>query len=69
MLAQVATTTNEEDIVWEPFGGLGSGSVASILLGRQSYLAEIDDTFYNLALERLKEADEHFRTNGVYKEW
>ncbi len=67
MLTQVAATTNEGGVVWEPFGGLASASVASILLGRRAFVAEVDDTFYALACERLREASETFRTNGVYK--
>lgn len=67
MLTQVASTTDIRNVVWEPFGGLASGSVASVLLGRYSYSAEIDDTFYNLALSRLEEANNHFITNGIYK--
>ena len=67
MLTQVASTTNEGDIVWEPFGGLATGSVASVLLGRYSYSAEIDDTFFDLALARLEEANEYFRMNGIYE--
>ena len=68
MLTQVASTTNEGDVVWEPFGGLASGSVASVLLGRYPYSAEIDDTFYSLALTRLEEANAFLESNGIYKE-
>lgn len=67
MLTQVAAATNEGGVVWEPFGGLASASVASILLGRRAFVAEVDDTFYALACERLREASETFKTNGVYK--
>lgn len=67
MLTQVSSTTNEGDVVWEPFGGLASGSVASVLLGRRSYAAEIDDTFYELASARLEEANEYFNNNGIYE--
>ena len=67
MLVQVSSTTNEGDVVWEPFGGLASGSVASVLLGRHSYAAEIDDTFYGSASARLEEANENFNDNGVYE--
>lgn len=67
MLTQVFSTTNEGDIVWEPFGGLASASVASVLLGRYAYSAEIDDIFYKLASKRLEEANEYYMTNGSYK--
>ena len=60
MLKQIIATTNKADVVWEPFGGLASGSVAAVLSGRNSYSAEIDDTFYELALARLNEATEYY---------
>lgn len=64
---QVEATTNEGDVVWEPFGGLASASVASALLGRNAYVAEVDPTFVELASTRLSEADAHFREYGVYR--
>ena len=67
MLTQVAAASNVGDTVWEPFGGLCSASVASSLLGRRSYAAEIDDTFYKLAAARLNEANAYFESNGVYE--
>lgn len=66
MLTQVAATTNVGDVVWEPFGGLASASVASVLLGRHSYVSEIDNTFVDLAKGRLEEAQEYIDTNGIY---
>lgn len=67
MLAQVAAATNPGDVVWEPFGGLCSASVASTLLGRRSYAAETDGTFCRLAADRLEEAESSFRENGIYR--
>ena len=49
-------STRDGDIVWEPFGGLCSASVAAIELGRIPYAAEIDEHFAELALDRLNEA-------------
>lgn len=46
--------TQPGDIVWEPFGGLASASVASLMLGRTPYAAEIDPVFADLAETRLK---------------
>lgn len=66
MLTQVAATTNIGEIVWEPFGGLASASVASVLLGRHPYVAEIDDVFFNLAKSRLDEAASNYIVNGTY---
>ena len=49
----VHATTRPGDVVWEPFGGLASGSVAAVATGRNAYAAEIDPFFADLANERL----------------
>lgn len=49
----VHATTRPGDVVWEPFGGLASGSVAAVATGRHAYAAEIDPFFAELANERL----------------
>lgn len=48
--------TNEGDVVWEPFGGLCSASVAAAELGRIPYAAEPVADFFELAVERLADA-------------
>lgn len=67
MLTQVAAATDEGDVVWEPFGGLASASVAAVLLGRRAYAAEVDRTFAELARARLDEADGHFSEVGAFE--
>lgn len=49
----VHATTLPGDVIWEPFGGLGTASVAAVAMGRRAYLAEIDPFFAELAAERL----------------
>ena len=66
MVNQVYAASNPGDTVWEPFGGLGSASVASVLMGRRAFAAETDDTFYGLAKGRLLEASRQYETNGIY---
>ena len=58
----VHATTAEGDVVWEPFGGLGTGSVAAVAMGRTAYLAELDPLFSDLAEERLAIAAEVAKT-------
>lgn len=41
------------DVVWEPFGGLCSGALASLRLGRKCHSAETNMDFYRLATDRL----------------
>lgn len=57
MEQQIASCTDAGDIVWEPFGGLCSASVAAIGLGRVAYAAEINDAYYLAASSRLTQAD------------
>jgi DNA modification methylase len=52
----VDAVTGPGDVLWEPFGGLCSASVAAISLGRHAYAAEIDPAFADLAQERLRTA-------------
>jgi hypothetical protein len=49
----INATTNPGDVVWEPFGGLCSASVAAVRLGRTAFSAEPNQDFYQLAYERL----------------
>lgn len=51
----IQASTDETDVVWEPFGGLFSACVASRSVGREAFSAEIDPTYYHYGLQRLKE--------------
>lgn len=42
------------DVVWEPFGGLMSASVAARDVDRKSFACEIDSTYFQLAIKRLE---------------
>lgn len=45
--------TSEGDVVWEPFGGLCSASVAAVESNRVAFSAEIIQKYYMAALDRL----------------
>lgn len=51
---QILATTSSGDVVWEPFGGLCSASVAAIREGRIAQAAEINPKFHEAALTRLR---------------
>lgn len=68
MLRQVRSASMENDVVWEPFGGLSSASVAAVLAGRQACSAEVDPGFQALSLERLHAAEEEYDRFGVMEE-
>ncbi len=53
----VRSCTDEGDVVWEPFGGLCPGAVASHKLRRRYVGAEILPEFYQAARERLATYD------------
>jgi len=54
----IEMTTDKNDVVWEPFGGLCTTGVASIALERKCYCAEINDDVYNEAINRIDEASQ-----------
>jgi site-specific DNA-methyltransferase (adenine-specific) len=49
----VEATTRPGDVVWEPFGGLFTASVAARRVNRRSYSAEIDPTYFHYGMERV----------------
>lgn len=49
----IRSTTEKNDVVWEPFGGLCPGAVVSFHLEREYHSAEIIPEFYDAAVERL----------------
>ncbi len=48
--------TDPGDVVWEPFGGLASASVAAVQAGRFPCVAEVDPGFAEIAAQRLNDA-------------
>ena len=54
MQRQILASTSPGDVVWEPFGGLCSASVAAIRNGRIAHAAEINPDFHAAALARIR---------------
>jgi site-specific DNA-methyltransferase (adenine-specific) len=50
----IAAVTEPGEVIWEPFGGLCSGSLAAVTLGRRAFAAETDPAFADLAAKRLR---------------
>lgn len=50
----IEATTNEEDVVWEPFGGTFTGVIAARRLRRRAYSAEISEEYYTLGRARVE---------------
>ena len=52
----IQASSDPDDVVWEPFGGLCSTAIAAYDLRRACYSAEILKEFYDQACQRLREA-------------
>ena len=51
---QIELCTDPNDVVWEPFGGLCSASVAAVRLGRRFHAAELHHEYFEASDNRLK---------------
>ncbi|HSV65982.1 MAG TPA: DNA methyltransferase [Mycobacteriales bacterium] len=56
MRRAVSAVTEPGDVMWEPFAGLATASVAGLGLGCRVYAAEIDPEFAEIAAQRLRSA-------------
>jgi DNA modification methylase len=56
MERQILASSDAGDVVWEPFGGLASASVAALRLGRIAHAAEPNEIFFSAAAARLRAA-------------
>lgn len=52
--AIILSSTDPLDVIWEPFGGLCSVSVAALKTNRHCYSAEINSEYYQIAKKRLE---------------
>jgi site-specific DNA-methyltransferase (adenine-specific) len=51
----VIASSDPGDVVWEPFGGLCTATVAAVRTGRVGYAAEVHPGFFELGKRRLDE--------------
>ena len=51
----IESSSDAGDVIWEPFGGLFSASLAAKRLHRKAYASEIDWTYFFYGVERIKE--------------
>lgn len=54
MERQVLASTDPGDVLWEPFGGLFSGSVAAVRHGRVAQAAEVSAEFFRIGRGRVE---------------
>jgi hypothetical protein len=53
----IAVSSEEDDVIWEPFGGLCTASLVAFLMGRKAFAAEIDATTFAAAKARIRNAE------------
>ena len=51
----INASSNEGDVVWEPFGGLFTACIAARLSRRRCFAGEIDPTYFHYGIKRLNE--------------
>lgn len=60
----IEASSDENDVVWEPFGGLCSTAVSALQTKRRCFSAEINEEYYLLAESRLKQEE---LANSLYE--
>ena len=50
----IAASSDAGHVVWEPFGGLFSASLAAKQTGRKAFASELDSTYFQLGLSRFQ---------------
>lgn len=62
--AIIEMSSNTNDVIWDPFAGLCTTAVASSMLGRASYCAEIRPEVFDIATKRLSDLQLELSLNG-----
>ena len=57
--------TNPDDIVLDPFSGIGSVPYQAVLMGRRGLGFELKDTYFDQSVNNLKKAEEEYREKGA----
>lgn len=53
----LSASTDKGDVVWEPFGGLCSGSIGAMRSGRHAFASEVFPDFYTAAVRRFEQEE------------
>ncbi|TFV01190.1 site-specific DNA-methyltransferase, partial [Bacillus stratosphericus] len=51
----IESSSKENSVIWEPFGGLFSASLAAVMLNRIAFSAEINHDYFTLGMQRFNE--------------
>jgi DNA modification methylase len=66
MKVLIENSSNENDIIFEPFMGIGSTCIASLVSNRQYIGVELDENYFKISEERIKKALEEKRKEKDY---
>lgn len=65
----VLALTDENDIVYDPFAGVGSALIAALKNGRQAYGTELEQKYLDIGLSRIERLkSDALRTRPIYQE-
>lgn len=67
MMRIIEASTEPGDAVWEPFGGLFTASLAACRLGRRSFGAEIDSTYFQYGVKRFEDVQVPMALGSTHK--
>lgn len=66
LISQIIEASSDEgDVVWEPFGGLCSTAIAAFHTNRRCYSAEINENYYSFAASRLQQEESLFAESAT----
>lgn len=53
----IESSSDKNDVIWEPFGGLCSATIAAHKLSRRAFAAEINSDYFDISTKRLDNYD------------
>ena len=62
----ILLTTDENDIVLDPFSGTGTTAISAKRLGRQYIGFELDEKYAKISKEKLKKTEQNFRLGNIW---
>lgn len=63
----IKIASNEDDVVFDPFMGVGSSAIASLLLKRKFIGIEIDKSYFDATKERISRMEEYYAKQSLLK--
>ncbi|MCD8358183.1 MAG: site-specific DNA-methyltransferase, partial [Oscillospiraceae bacterium] len=64
----VLALTDENDIVYDPFAGVGSSLIAALKNNRQAYGTELEQSYVDIGKERIRKLEEgNLLTRPIYQ--